>query len=508
MTDSDASRKSTVSDDPGDEAKKKGKASQAKLLMDLAEEHLTICRNREGRAMVASNRCRHLFHPLATNGCEPLSQLFVAFHASHDKVPSRNARIQLVDMLSFEADLADARDVSIRCSHLDDVIWLDTGWPSGEVIRVGSDGWSVETSGPCSFTRGQVTGPFPDPREVEPDLSALGNFINCSERDLPLVYAALLTSWFNNVPQPVLSLFGPADAGKTTALQFLVDLADPSTTQAGGSLDVKDVRAIKALAGTRRVFVLDNLSNLNASESDMVAKIATGGELITRMLYTDDQAHVTQLLRPVWMNGIMDGVARSDLASRLVVIRLDSLNAEQRASSSALLNNWARSRASIFGGLLDLLVDVLRLRDTISEEHCDFRMVEFQRNLRAIDAILGTEGEQRLLGQAQELSDIVLDSTPLGEAFKAAVACSRSETCPVPCFHSNSLFATWELPALRDLLTEHTQEAQRRYLPSTSEKWGQALTRIQGDLRVVLQIDFEKTRTSEARLYTFVDLAQ
>ncbi|MEK8107429.1 hypothetical protein NKG94_23930 [Micromonospora sp. M12] len=41
--------------------------------------------------------------------------------------------------------------------------------------------------------------------------------------------------------------------------------------------------------------------------SDLLCRVATGGELTTRELYTNDGAHVSDLLVPVWLTSIDSG---------------------------------------------------------------------------------------------------------------------------------------------------------------------------------------------------------
>ena len=396
-------------------------------------------------------------------------------------------------------------------------IWVDTGWDDASVVHVTPSGWTIESAAPVLFTRSAVTAPLADPRGIKGDLGLIGRYVHCQPEDLPLVLAVLVTAWFSDVPQPVFSLFGNADSGKSTAMRFLLDLIDPSTTQPGGTLD-KDPRNLKAVASVRRVMCFDNASHIDAEMSDLLARISTGGELLSRALYTDDQAHITELLRPVWLNGIMSGFSRGDLASRAVAVELLPVAPQHRLAVEDLNSRWKEDRPAIFAGLLALTVDVLRKRDSMRPTGLH-RHAEFERNLLVIDEVLGMHGADRLAEQAGALNEAVLDATTFGMAMRKAVEEARE-------FHQESLFGT--VPRIpcstgslgRDdhLFQKHTtaglmaivasvvDERHQRDLPQTAKAFGEALSRLTPALRSCLDVEITRPRVSGTRYIKVKDL--
>ena len=503
-------------------AKEESSGSKSRLnatqrLLLLASTEVVLAKSQAGILMAGQVGKPHLMQPLAGPHPYALVPIALQYFGTYGNPAPRKAFTSAQETLSFEASLLAPREVHLRSARCGSEIWVDTGWDDASVVHVTSNGWTIEPSSPVLFTRSAVTAPLADPRGKKGDLWLIARYVHCQQEDLPLILAVLVTAWFSDVPQPVFSLFGNADSGKSTAMRFLLDLIDPSTTQPGGTLD-KDPRNLKAVASVRRVMCFDNASRIDAEMSDLLARISTGGELLSRALYTDDQAHITELLRPVWLNGIMSGFSRGDLASRAVVVELLPVEPQDRLSMEDLNSQWAEERPAIFAGLLTLTVDVLRKRDSMRPTGLH-RHAEFERNLLVIDEVLGTHGAERLAEQAGALNEAVLDATTLGMAMRRAVEEARGH-------HQASLFNTTpQIPRLpgsvgRDdhLFQKHTaaglmaivasavDERHQRDLPQTPKAFGEALSRLTPALRSCLDVEITRPRVSGTRYIMVKDL--
>lgn len=64
------------------------------------------------------------------------------------------------------------------------------------------------------------------------------------------------------------------------------------------------------------VLALDNLSGLDHRLPDALCRLAAGGALSGRKLYTDSDETLIEVQRPVILNGIDDLATRPDLAER------------------------------------------------------------------------------------------------------------------------------------------------------------------------------------------------
>jgi hypothetical protein len=70
----------------------------------------------------------------------------------------------------------------------------------------------------------------------------------------------------------------------------------------------------------------DNVSGLPAWLSDALCRLASGGSLAVRQLYTDDAEVLFEAARPMLLNGIEDVIGRPDLADRAIVLTLPSIS--------------------------------------------------------------------------------------------------------------------------------------------------------------------------------------
>src|SRR5438045_450485 len=98
--------------------------------------------------------------------------------------------------------------------------------------------------------------------------------------------------------------------------------------------------------------------------SDALCRLASGGSLAVRQLYTDDAEVLFEAARPLLLNGIEDVISRPDLADRAMILTLPPISDAQRRAEAELWADFERARHSILGALLDIVAHGLaRSRD-------------------------------------------------------------------------------------------------------------------------------------------------
>jgi hypothetical protein len=90
--------------------------------------------------------------------------------------------------------------------------------------------------------------------------------------------------------------------------------------------------------------------------SDALSRLASGGSFAVRQLYTDDEEVLFKAARPTLLNGI----GRSDLADRAILLTLGPIGEEQRRCETELWREFELARAAILGALLDTAAHGLR----------------------------------------------------------------------------------------------------------------------------------------------------
>ena len=174
-------------------------------------------------------------------------------------------------------------------------------------------------------------------------IDQLRRFVNLSDNDFILFVAVLLDALRPGRPHPVLFLTGEEGSAKSTAATIARSLIDPNVTP------------LRTLPGTVRdlfvsvhnshMLVCDNVSNITPAISDALCQISSGSGFATRRLYTNSAEFLVGGSRPVILNGLGNGITRSDLADRAVVLRLIPIERERRRSDTHL---WARVRVRAF----------------------------------------------------------------------------------------------------------------------------------------------------------------
>lgn len=155
---------------------------------------------------------------------------------------------------------------------------------------------------------------------------------------------------------PIAILTGPAGAAKSSLLQLVVDLLDPKAGLRAGMPTKEDDLVVAAHQGA--VVSYDNASTLNLL-SDALCRLATGGGLRKRTLFTDKDVTAIDVLRPVIIAGIDPVAHQQDLIERLVIITLRP--PAERIDDETLGEMVDEARPRLLGFLLNLVSQVLAL---------------------------------------------------------------------------------------------------------------------------------------------------
>jgi hypothetical protein len=159
-------------------------------------------------------------------------------------------------------------------------------------------------------------------------------------------------------PYPVLDLQGEHGSGKSTACRMARALVDPNAASLRS--EPREPRDLMIAANNGWVIALDNLSGIQAWQSDCLCRLSTGGGFSTRTLYENDEETIFTATRPVIINGIEEVATRADLLDRCLLLNLPRIEQDQRRPEAELWRAFEEARPRILGALLSAAAIALR----------------------------------------------------------------------------------------------------------------------------------------------------
>ena len=303
----------------------------------------------------------------------------------------------------------------MRVASDGDHLYIDLGDPQWHAVRITGAGWTVVQSSPVRFRRTPDTRALPFPERGTP-ISALRQFLPNigSEDEFILVLAFLLAALQPRGPHPIFIAYGEQGLAKTGLLRILRALTDPNKVMTAPL--PSSSRDLYIAARNSHIQAFENVSHLSDAMSDVYARLATGGGMRTRALWTNSDEMTFAGARPIMAEGIANFVTRPDLIDRSNIFAVKSL--PNRRTERELLTEFDRYKAGIFGALCDMLVTGVR---QLPETHLVSlpRMADFATWSVAcgLDTFEAAYARNR-----QNTIDVDLEHDILGQSVKALVA--------------------------------------------------------------------------------------
>lgn len=463
-------------------AAESGRPSQASLLIALAErEQIDLFHDFEGTPYVSVSRGGHReTHPLKNKAIRVW--LAAAFYREYGSAANAQAIADALAALSGKACFdGPTHQVYVRLAGHNGMIFLDLGNDAWQVVQVTSAGWSIieAADAPVRFRRPKGMRPLPMP-ECGGSIDQLREFINLPPRGEGsnddasiLIVAWLLGALRPTGPYPILPLVGEHGTAKSTLARFLRGLIDPNAVPLRS--EPRDETDLLIAATNSHVGAFDNLSRTSERFSDALCRMATGGGLSKRELYSDAEETLLDAQRPVLITSIEPVLTRGDAADRAMPVMLAPIPEEQRRTEKDVEARYEAARGAILGALLDAASLALKHEDTITIERLP-RMADFARWVEAGSPAFGWKPGTFLAAFERNRTgadDVALDALPIGAALYGLMEQRKGET--------------WEGTAseLLRVLTDSTGDQTRgdRAWPKNGQVLSGQLTRLAPHLR-------------------------
>jgi hypothetical protein len=318
------------------------------------------------------------------------------------------------------------QEVFVRVAENAGHLYLDLGDPDWRAVEIGPNGWRVIGRPPVRFRRPSGMAALPVPMAGGKAASELKPFLNVANEYLVLVLAWLVAAIRPRGPYPILYFIGEQGSAKSTTQKVLRRLIDPYKAELRTA--PRDERDLQIAANNSHVIAIDNMSRLDPWLSDSLCRLATGGGLATRELYSDGEEVIFDAQRPILMNGIEEVATRGDFLERTILISLPSISERERRDEKTFWAAFHEAQPRILGGLLDAVSAALKREKSIRLP-CKPRMADFYIWSVAAEAALGFEDG----------------------VFVRAYERNRSDA------HELALEASVIVPYIRQLVQEHGQ---------------------------------------------------
>ncbi len=365
------------------------------------------------------------------------------------------------------------------------VYYVDLGDSSREAVEIRAEGCRIVTRPPVSFWRPRGMHPLPRPC-WDGSIELLKKYVNVADGDFPLLVAWMTAALRPAGPYPLLLLSGEQGLAKSTMARVLRRLIDPSSAE------------LRALPGSQRdlmiearntwVLAYDNVSEISAPISDALCRIATGGGISTRTLFSDSDNTLLDVQRPALITGIDDFVRRSDLIDRCIFLHLPAIPEEKRRLEHELWDAFEADYPRLLGSLLGAVSAGLRAAPTVRLPALP-RMADFAHWGEAVSRGLGWEAGlflSQYKANRREACISALDDCPVADAVRRLLDYAE------PTWHGTAS----ELHSLLTRFTPpHTRSSGR--WPKSPLSLGMVLRRIAPQLGMIgISVKFDRGRNT------------
>jgi hypothetical protein len=394
------------------------KVSQSNQILQLADDiELFHTPDRTAFASIEVGEHKEV-HPVNSKSFR--DYLSYQFYQEDGKSPSSQSLQDAINSLSGKAKFeGKTQDVHIRLASFNGKIYLDLCDDEWQILEIDADGYQIieASHAPVRFRRTKAMQSLPIPT-ANGDISKLKSFLNVDDKNLTLILAWVINCFRPDYPFPILLISGEQGSAKSTASKVLRELVDPSIAPFRSA--PRDERDLIIAATNAWVCSFDNLSFVPNSLSDGFCRIATGGSLATRTLYTDDDETIFTAKRPIILNGIGDIASRGDLLDRALLIKLESIPKDKRKTERAFWADFEKEKTSIFSALIKAVSFALKNIENTSIAELP-RMADFALWATSAEQALGLEKDAFMSAYTQNREDahaIVLEDSPVFEAIQ------------------------------------------------------------------------------------------
>lgn len=392
------------------------------------------------------------------------------YHREHKSVISPNLIKSIESIAKCKAQESnEVQQVDIRIQKVDDSIVYDLLNNDLSCVIVDSSWWKHSPENRWFFKRWRNNLP-----QVTPlwwgDVSQLWNYINVTDAKMrTLVLTTIITRFIPDIQHPILMIHGPKWSAKSTFLEVLKELIDPSSKWLL-SLPWESSALIHTFLSDY-LLCYDNISKISHDTSDDLCRAVSGSSLSKRKLHTDSDDIIYKFKKAICINGINLEANQPDLLQRSIIIQLEAI--ANRITPSVFWQWFRQDLPQILWAIFQVISDAMKIRASMVDADYEYeRLADFHKWGEAICQALGnapwhfSELLKENVGTHDEISlSANLTTTSLMELMK------------------NRTSWEWTASELRwELFSIAAWMGESRYLPATAHSLMNTLNRYKENL--------------------------
>jgi hypothetical protein len=393
-----------------------GQPAASDVLLRIFAQNYYPSQTRTGEAFVARYDTPSVM--IRMTGRDSLgSRLMLDYFRATNKVPNKEAVTGTVGIAEAIARGKRPATPALRIAPHGGALYLDLGRRDGSAVELRPGGWRVVERPPVLFARTALSAELPWPIEGGGSLDGCRHLFNISgPSEWALFTACRVASLIPGITHPIELVTGPAGSAKTTTTKLMSNWVDPAPVMIPVP---RDGRTWAAMAASRYVLPVDNVSVIPPWWSDLLCKAASGDGWLDRALYTDMDVAVAAFQSVVILNGIGLGTIRGDLADRVVWHKLEK--PPWYSSDDELEDRWNGAWPAALAWLCDRACELMADMSWQPAPQAESRLARFEQIVDAIDERWGTRAGQAWAAGRHEVLEDVAEGDEIAVAIREAV---------------------------------------------------------------------------------------
>lgn len=307
-----------------------------------------------------------------------------------------------------------------RIARKNEVIYYDLNNSNSEIVKVTTDGFSIERNGTnVPFLQNSTMLEQVKPKldaEIE-DVSRIKKYVTLNETDYKLFLILLITSFIEDISHPLLIINGSQGSAKSTLTRIYKKIVDPTIVEISAMPHKKEDLTLQLEHEYTCCF--DNLVSIKNDVSNIMCMAITGGAHAKRKLYTNSDMVIYSFRRCIVLNGISWLSSQSDLLDRSIIVNLDRIKDQDRKTDEKIFNGFKQDLPYILGGIFKTLSKAMEIQPDLKVENLP-RLADFGTWGYAVAEVLGIGGEEFLKLYKDNQTNItreILFSNPVAYAL-------------------------------------------------------------------------------------------